>query len=259
MKTFFRIYRDHAFRLTLCNGAYFCLILPLLLLLYICVNAYAGILVGDGSVADVLPGLGFFMALFSSGMSTGRVWIIISAVLSAILFGPAKFTLFRINICSYNGSYRFFADVLAVLRRKLPQVLLIGLLDLLVLGRAISNLCGIFSTGAPQLLAVLLRIFSLIVLLFWLSFRRWMYLFSASCSLRIWPILKNSFLMTVSALGKSSQCSAACALIWAVVFLTLPIVTVVLLPLCAYALTSLAAVCSLYPFVEKNVIRPEEE
>lgn len=257
MRDFFRIYRDRAWRLTLLNAVHFCLVLPLLLVLYICVNAYSGIFVGDGSVADVLPGLGFFISVFSYETSAGRALVIASVALSALLFGPMKFVLYHTELGFFTGEYRFFADVLSSLRKKLPQALLLGLLDLLILGRTVSNLCGVFIIGFPQTVSMILRVFSLIVLVFWLAFRRWMYLLCASCELRAWPILKNSYLLMLSGLGRTSRCTAACVLIWALTFLTLPLVTVILLPLFAYSASSLAAVCSLYPVVREKVLREE--
>lgn len=255
MKSFFRTYRDHAWRLTLFNAAYFVLVSPLLLILYICLNAYSGILVGDSSVADVLPGLGFYMSVFSFETALGRALTITAVALSALLFGPVKFLMLRMEIGFCSDQYRFFADDLALLRKRLPQTLVFGIVDLLVLGRTITNLCGVFDFGWQQTILLLLRIFSLIVLVFWIAFRRWMYLLSASCDLRIRQILKNGFLLTAACFGKNAQCSAACVLIWAITFLTLPIVSVVLLPLCAYSASSLTAVCSLYPIIQSKVLK----
>ena len=257
MRAFFRVYRNRFWRLTLFNAVYFCLTLPLLFVFYICVNAYTGIFVGDASVADVLPGLGFFMAVFSLDTATGRALTLIAIAFSALLFGPLKFTLYHLEIGYFTSANRFFSESLSALRKKLPQALLLGVLDLLVLGRTLTNLCGLFSAAWTPLLSALLRAFSLIVLLFWISFRRWMYLLSASCTLRILQILKNGFLLTVSGLGKSAQCSAACAVIWAISFLTVPIVTVVALPLLAYSSSSLFTVCSLYPLVHAKVCKEE--
>ena len=258
MKYFFRIYRDRFWRLLLLNLVYFCLILPLLLLLYICLNAYTGISVGDASVADVLPGLGFFLSLFSAESDAGRTAVTAAVIVSCLLFGPLKYVFESELIGFYTGEHSFFADVLSSLRKKLPQALLFGLLDLCVLARTITNLCGLFSPGWPDAVSAVLRVFSGIVLLFWISFRRWMFLLSAGCDLRVWPLLKNSFLLTASDFGKTSQCTLACAVIWAVTFLTLPIVTVVLLPLFSYSAAALAAACFLYPTVEKRVLNKKE-
>ena len=259
MKTFFRIYRDRFWRLTLHNLVYFCVSLPLLLVLYICVNAYTGINVGDAAVADVLPGLGFFLSLFSFLSGGGRALAIAFVALSALLYGPMKFVLYHVEISYLRGDYRFFADSLAALKRKLPQALLLGVLDLLVLGRTVANLCGLYGFVLSGTMAVLLRVFSFVVLLFWLTFRRWFFLLAAACELRLRDLLKDSFLLSVSGLGRASQCTAACVLIWAVTFLTLPLVTVVLLPLVSYAAASLATVCSLYPLAERQVLRGGDE
>ncbi len=255
MKAFFRVYRNRFWRLTLFNVVYFCLELPLLLVFYICLNAYTGIYVGDSAVADVLPGLGFFISLFPTSTPVGRAFVIACVAIAAVLFGTLKTVLYRTEIEFYTGEYRFFADVLSSLRKKLPQTLALGLLDLLVLGRTVSNLCGVFGLGWPPAVSALIRVFSLIVLLFWLAFRRWAYLLSAACELRLWPLLKDSFLLTTSGLGRTSLCTAACALIWGLTFLTLPLVTVVLLPLLSYSASSLATVCSLYPYVAEHIIK----
>lgn len=255
MKAYFRVYRNRFWRLTLFNIVYFCVALPLLLVLYICLNAYTGINVGDSAVADVLPGLGFFISLFPTSTLIGRVFVLISVAIAAVLFGTMKTVLYRTEIEFLTGNYRFFADVLSDIRKKLSQTFVIGLLDLLVLGRTVSNLCGVFGLGWPPAVSVVIRVFSLIVLLFWLAFRRWVYLLSAACELRLRPILKNSFLLTVSGLGRTSLCTAACALIWGLTFLTLPLATVILLPLLSYSASSLATVCSLYPYVEEHIIK----
>ncbi len=259
MKAFFRIYRDRFWQLTLLNIVYFCCVLPLLFFLYICLNAYTGILVGDSSVADVLPGLGFFMPLFSYSTNAGRVIVIAVSIVSVLLFGPVKCALFMVQSLHFTGNYRFFADVWSKLRKKLSQTLILGLLDILVLGRTIANLCGVYFPSGTGALFLLLRVFSLIVLLFWLIFRRWLYLLSANCNLRLWPLIRNCLILTVSGLGKTSQCTAACVLIWALTFLTLPIVTVILLPLFSYSAAGLATVCALYAVVKEKVLRDAED
>ncbi len=255
MKAYFGVFRNRFWRLTLFNAAYFCAVLPLLLILYICINAYTGINVGDSAVADVLPGLGFYVSLFAASTAAGRVFVAAAIVLSAILFGTLKTILYRTQIEFFTGQYRFFGDVLAAIRIKLPQTFVIGLLDLLVLGRTVSNLCGVFSVGWTPALYTVIRIFSLIVLLFWIAFRRWMYLLAASCELRLWPILKNSFLLSASGFGRTSLCTAACLTVWGITFLTLPLVTVILLPLLSYSASSLAAVCCLYPYAAEHIIK----
>ena len=259
MKHFLNIYRNRFWRLTLINFAYFILVSPLMLIFYICVNAYTGIYVGDSSVADVLPGLGFFMSLFSMDTAIGRVLTVAAVVLSAILFGPLKMTVYHIETGYFTSSNFFFSDTLSELKKKLTQTIILGILDLLILGRTLTNLSGIFTFEWTPILTVLLRLFSLVVLLFWLTFRRWAYLLISTCQLRFFQILKRSFLLTVSGLGKSSKCSAFCVLIWAIVFLTIPIVTVITLPLFAFAASSLATVCTLYPLVQSTVFRGKTE
>lgn len=262
MRSFFRIYKEKFWRLTLLNAVHFCLTLPLLYVLYVCINAAAGVSAGE-SVVDVLPGVGFYMTLFSVQSTTGRIFLIAAVVVSALLFGPLKFVMAGVHCACYTGRYRYFADVLTALRRKLRQALLLGLIDSLVLGRLLLNISGIQLFAHNPVLgsaSLLLRVVSLIVLLFWLQIRRYFYILAFSAELGTWALLKNSLILSVSAFGGCSKATAACVLIWALTFLTVPLATVILLPLCAGTAASLANVCCLYPIVELRVLhRPQQD
>lgn len=261
MRSFFRIYKEKFWRLTLLNVVCFCLTLPLLYVLYVCINAAAGVSTGD-AVVDILPGVGFYMTLFSVQSTTGRAFLIAAVVASALLFGPLKFVMAGVHCACFSGRYRYFADVLSMLRRKLPQAFLLGTIDVLVLGRLLLNLSGIqLFAHNPALgsASVLLRVVSLIALLFWFQIRRYFYILAFAAELGTWALLKNSLILSVSEFGRCSKATAASVLIWALTFLTLPLVTVILLPLCAGTAASLANVCCLYPVVEQRVLRRPDE
>ena len=256
MRRFFRVYREKFWRLTLLNLVYFLCTLPLLLALYVCVNAALGIAEGD-VVVDLLPGVGFYMVAFGTESALGRGIVLGLMGLSALLYGPLKFTVTG-TVCSfYTGKYRFFADILARLKKKWGQALLLGVIDTLVVGRLASNIAGIQLFAqvpwAETLLAVS-RWFSVFALLFWLMIRRYFFILSYSAELKLWPLLKNSYILAFSAFGKNAETLAASWVIWALTLLVLPLLTVILLPLFPYVGSLLATVCGVYPAVEKYVL-----
>ena len=261
MKTYFRIFRDQFHRLTLLNFVYFVLTLPLMFVFYVCVNAAFGVSAGE-AVADILPGLGFYMTLFSAGSRAGHILVLASIIVSALLYGPLKYLYCCTLRAFFCGEYRFFSDVFAQLRGRLIQSMLIGLADLLIFGQLFGNL-----TGAPIFMALpangamrlLIRAFSLIALLFWIQLRRYLFVMEASAKLSFGALIKNSAILSVVELGHSGKSLCVSILVWGITFLTLPLVTVILLPVCAYSVNLLSEVCILYPEIERRVLKDKPD
>lgn len=256
MRKFFRIYRDKFWRLTLLNLVCFVITLPLCMILYICANAVLGIAEGD-AVVDILPGLGFYMSLFAVETRAGSIAVYAAVAASALLFGPLKFTLTGTIWDFRAGRYRFFADVLSRLRKKWRQAMALGLIDVIVIGRLATNIAGIqlfYQGGFPPWLLMGLRWLSVFALLFWALIRHYMYAMSYAAELRLWPLLKNCYILAFSSFGRNAECTAAAGLIWALTLLTVPLATVILLPIFSYSACTLATVCAVYPGIETYVL-----
>ena len=249
MKTFFRTYYDHFWLFVLLNIITFILTLPLLLIVYLWVNAAFGIAANE-AVVDILPGLGFYMSLFA-GWSRWTMLLVIAA--SGLLYGPAKCLFFEMTVAFYRGDYRFFSDIWLKTHEKLSREVPLGLVDLLICGLLLANLSGYFAW--PMSVQWIIRLGSAIALIFWLQVRRYLFLMLAVSDLRLWPCFKNSVILSVSGLGKAGKSIAVSIVIAAITDLSIPIITVVVLPIAAYWLNFLSMTCCLCPEIEHRVLR----
>ena len=253
MRKFWEILKLNHRKLTLFNIIYFLLTLPLLFCLYVLVNTAFGV-AAEGTVIDVLPGLGFYMSIFS-GWS--RLSILLLIVASGLLYGPVRCFIQAYLISFYNADHSFFADIWLHVNRKLGREVPLGVLDLLICGFALANLTGFLSwPGAVQWI---IRFGSAIVLIFWMQVRRLIFMMVVCSDLKVWPILKNSIILSVSGLGDMGRSITVSIVIWGITYLTLPLITVIVLPIAAYWLNFLNMTCCLYPQMRRYVLREDKK
>ena len=251
---FWEIFFRKFWRFVSLNAVYFLITLPIMLYFYYTANGFFVSRFGD-SYVDLLPGVGFIAALVSGLPSVLYVPIL---VLSILLYGPLKMGMTYVYRNYTREEHAWFSDVWEKAKENWKQGVVFGVLDFLITLVLVNNIVGGFSTQntGVGILMLASRYLSIILLVVFLFVRHYSYLIAVSVELPVRAIIKNSLLFVVMGLGRNILSTAACAALWLLSLFTLPLASVVCLPLLTYAVCGFATVYICYPTVKKYIIVP---
>lgn len=251
---FWEIFFRKFWRFVSLNAIYFIITLPILLYFYYTANGFFVSYFGD-SYVDLLPGVGFIAALVSSVPSVLDIPLL---VISVLLYGPVKMGMTYVYRNFTREEHAWISDVWVKAKENWKQGLALGLLDFLITLLLINNIVGGFVPQSDGVGIVLLasRYVSIVVLVLFLFVRHYSYLIAVSVELPLRAVIKNSMLFIVMGLGRNIIASASCAALWLISLFTLPLASVVCLPLLTYAASGFAVVYVCYPTVKKYIIVP---
>jgi hypothetical protein len=251
---FWEIYFRKFWRFVTVNLIYFVVTLPMLLYFYYTANGYFAAIMGD-SYTDLLPGVGFIAALVSGFPK----WLdVLLLALSAVLYGPIKMGVTYVFRNFTREEHAWISDIWDKAWENKWQGLVLGILDILLSLLLTNNIFGSFASDSSGVGVVLLisRYLSAVLLVLLLFVRHYSYLIAISVELPLRGVIRNSCLFIIMGLGRNILALLACAAIWAVTLFTLPIVSVVAIPLLTYSLAGFASVYICYPTVKKYIIVP---
>lgn len=251
---FWEIFFRKFWRFVSLNIVYFLISLPILLYFYYTANGFFIAYFGNNYV-DLLPGVGFIAALTSGIPDVLNIPIL---VISVLLYGPLKMGMTYVYRNYTREEHAWFSDVWEKAKENWKQGIILGVLDFLITLLLVNNIVGGFSaqsTGVGTLLLVS-RYLSIVLLIIFLFVRHYSYLIAVSVELPVRAIIRNSLLFVVMGLGRNILATAACAALWLLALFTLPLASVVCLPLLMYAVCGFATVYICYPTVKKYIIVP---
>ena len=247
---FFRIYFRKFWKFAAVNFIYFLVILPMLLQMYLVFNGYLAEVMGEEGL-NFLPGIGIYAAVI---VSFPPVLINLLTVVSIILYGPVKMGMTYILRNFSREDHAWLGDLFSRAKSNWKQGLILGVLDVTVIGFLLNSIFGIFSGVLPVVSS--LRYLTIIALLYYSFMRRYFFIQAVTVELSVFSIIKNSFIFACIGLGRNILGSAACAVIWYVCLFLYPPITFFSLPLITYSLTGFSAVFICYPVVHKYMVIP---
>lgn len=251
---FWEIFFRKFWRFVSLNVVYFLITLPILLYFYYTANGFFISYFGDG-YADLLPGIGF-IAAFTSGIPDALNIPIL--VVSVLLYGPLKMGMTYVYRNFTREEHAWFSDVWEKAKENWKQGVVLGVLDFLITLLLVNNIVGGFSAQSAGVgtLFLISRYLSIVLLVVFAFVRHYSYLIAVTVVLPIRAIIKNSLLFIVMGLGRNIISTAVCVLVWLLSLFTLPLASVVCLPLLTYALCGFVTVYVCYPTVKKYIIVP---
>ena len=254
---FWEIYFRKFWRFISLNLIYFLICLPILMYVYVAVSGYLATVMGDAYV-DLLPGVGFLAAIV---LNVPKFLYLPLVVLSALLYGPMRMGFTYVYRNFTREEHAWVSDVWSKALENWKQGLALGILDLLISLVLINNIFGGITAeaGAVNVILLISRYLSIVLLLLFLFIRHYSYLIAVSVELPLRAVLKNSALFIVMGLGRNLISTLVCLLIWIISLLTVPLLTVIALPLLTYSLCGFATVYTCYPTVKKYLIVPAME
>lgn len=241
-------------RLVTLNIIYFLVTLPMLLYFYYTANGFFASYLGDNYV-DLLPGVGFIAAMVSD---IPQVLYIPLLVISVILYGPIRMGMTHVYRNYTREEHAWISDVWSKALENWKHGILFGVLDFLITILLVNNIIGGFTSNNNGVAAMLMasRYLSILLLILLAFVRHYSYLISVCVVLPARAIIKNSLLFVVMGLGRNILATAACLVIWLLSLFTLPLISVVCLPLLTYSLCGFATAYICYPTVKKYIIVP---
>ena len=253
---FFELFIRKFWRFISLNIFYFLVTLPMLLFVYFTVNGYFAeyLVMENGEFQSMLGGVDVFAVVVSW---VPRVLHLPLFFLSLILYGPATMGLTYIFRNYAREEHAWLSDFVSRGLANFRQGLFFGLLDAVVVYLLMNGMvANIFAAAAPT---IILRTLCILFLVVYLFMRHYFYMIAVSVNLNVFAILKNAWLFVVLGFWRNCVAGLVCLGVTVLVFFTLPLVTLILLPTLYYAVTGFCVVFTCWPVVKRYIIVPAME
>ncbi len=253
---FFELFFRKFWRFLSLNIFYFLVTLPMLLFVYFTVNGwFADYLVTEnGEFQSMLGGVDVFAAVVSW---VPRVLHLPLFFVSLILYGPATMGLTYIFRNFAREEHAWLSDFVSRGKANFRQGLFFGLLDAVVIYLLVNGMvANIFTAAVP---AIILRTLCVLFFVVYLFMRHYFYMIAVSVNLNVFAILKNAWLFVVLGFWRNLVSGLVCLGVTLLVFFTLPLVTLILLPTLYYSVTGFCVVFTCWPVVKRYIIVPAME
>ncbi len=253
---FFELFFRKFWRFLSLNIFYFLVTLPMLLFVYFTVNGwFADYLVTEnGEFQSMLGGVDVFAAVVSW---VPRVLHLPLFFVSLILHGPATMGLTYIFRNFAREEHAWLSDFVSRGKANFRQGLFFGLLDAVMIYLLVNGMvANIFTAAVP---AIILRTLCVLFFVVYLFMRHYFYMIAVSVNLNVFAILKNAWLFVVLGFWRNLVSGLVCLGVTLLVFFTLPLVTLILLPTLYYSVTGFCVVFTCWPVVKRYIIVPAME
>lgn len=254
---FFELFFRKIWRFITLNIYYFVVTLPMLIMVYFTINGYfADQLISEsGEFLDMLPGIGIFASVVSFIPQFLHTPLLI---LSMILYGPATMGLTYIFRNFAREEHAWMSDFVSRALSNFKQGLFFGILDIVVVWLLANGILGDFTFNVAAF-GIVVKTLSVIALIVYLFMRHYFYTIAVTVNLSCFAILKNSWYFVVLGFWRNLWAGFVCLLALVVSFFTLPLISLITLPLLFYSFTGFAVVFTCYPVVKKYIIVPALE
>ena len=241
-------------RLVVSNLVCFIVALPVIAWFYLVINSYvhAG---QTGGMVDMLPGLAYFAGLLLR--LPPAVFYLLFA-LSAVLIGPFLLGLHYMTGAMVEGRHVWISDLFDRAWQNVRQGVFLGVLSVVVIHLLLWNIFGGLSSVRPWLMMGLMvsrwgSLMLLILLLLTLPFAAQIIV---SMEQPIRTVLKNAVILARVYLGRGLLALLGIAVYWWVTVITMPVVSLLTLPLLSIGLTALVQARVCRPVVERRLVEP---
>ncbi len=261
--------------------------LPLLNLLFFVVNApLFGIfayLAGVGGTPYRAPASVIFQPLYGASLHGAHPALLSQfgafgvqignhypRTFSYILLGIGLMTVFTFGVSFAAMTYiqRNFVrrepvdlgpDFLYCIKKNWKQSIVLGLCDLLFLGLIAMDMTILQTSGNFDFGALVVYYGVLVISLLYLMMRPFLYLLSVTFELKLFKLIKNSWILTIAGIGRNLLCFLAAALVPIlnfVIYLMIPSLGIGMLFLFTVSVAWFFQVYGAWPTVKKHMIDP---
>lgn len=255
---FWEIYFRKFWRFLTLNLLFFVLTLPFLFVFYIAATGYfagSDALAAAGESFDLFAGIGIYAAIMDVIPSFLYLPILLIAI---ILYGPLKMGQMYIFRNFAREEHAWLSDVFSRAWSNVRQGLFFGILDAIVIFLLINGAFGqvLNTTEAISVISLIMRILAAVVLVFYIYMRKYFYLIAVTMELSVFAIIKNAMLFVFIAFGRNVLAGLVNLALFVVCIMTLPMITLIALPLFFYSFNGFSDAFICYPPIKKYLILP---
>lgn len=245
------------FRLITFNLFYLLCLLPLIIFIYM--NFYGWLYsisgIGEGE-AVILPVLVDLMRIIVNFVpSVLHAPLVIIAV---ILYGPLTMGMTYVLRNFAREEHAWTSDFFTRAWSNAKQGIFFGLLDCLVavIFFVNWNYQSFVGEGASYIFALIIRIVTTVVAVYYLFMRNYFYQLAVTVNLKAGQIIKNAAIFGIVGLWRNIIATLSVAAVLVISVVLHPLVELVLVPTLMFSIAGYAAVYTTYPITDKYIVQP---
>lgn len=213
---------------------------------------------GDGLMSLFTPLL-YLTMLYYANVPTAIQGILF--VLSLLLYGPVRCGVTYVLRNYSRQSHSWLSDIWDKAKENWKQGMLFGVLDCLIAALVVFNMTYRPSAELATI-AHISKYITLLVGIFYVFMRKYIYLMIVTVNLNLRSIVKNAWLLSFIGIFRNFFSGLANLLIWIVAYLLImavhPFFEIVFLGLLIYSFTNFLSINACYPLIDKYLVQPIE-
>lgn len=211
---------------------------------------------GDGLMSLFTPLLYLTMLYYAN---VPRAVQLILFVLSLLLYGPIRCGVTYVLRNYSRQSHSWLSDIWDRARANWKQGMLFGILDVLIAALIVFNMTYKPSAELAAI-AHISKYITLLVGIFYVFMRKYIYLMIVTVQLNLRSIVKNAWLLAFIGIFRNFFTGLANLLIWIVAYLLImavhPFFEILFLGLLIYSFTNFLSINACYPLIDKYLVQP---
>ena len=214
---------------------------------------------GDGLMSMFTPLLYITMLYYNYVPMAIRILLLL---LSILCYGPAKCGITYVLRNFSCESHSWLSDIWDKARENWKQGMLFGVLDILMAVLVVFNLT--FSpSGEIANIMKFSKVLTLLVAIFYIFMRKYIYLMIVTVSLNLRSLIKNAWLLAFIGIYRNFFSGLINLLIWIVAYILImavhPLLEIILLGLFIYSFTGFLSISACYPMIDQYLVKPIQE
>ena len=211
---------------------------------------------GDGLMSMFTPLLYLAMLYYAHVPAVLR-WLLL--LLSVLAYGPAKCGVTYVLRNYSRESHSWISDIWDKARENWKQGMLFGVIDCAVAALIVFNM----SYRPENQLATLVevsRYLTLLVGMFYVFMRKYIYLMIVTVRLNLSSLVKNAWLLSFIGIFRNFFSAFANLLFWVLAYVLImavhPFFEILFLGLFLYSFTNFLSIFACYPLIDKYLVQP---
>jgi hypothetical protein len=254
--TFWEIIARKFGKMMIVNLIYFAVTLPIMIVPFLNVNAYynANTAATAEAVVDIFPGVSLLIAPLTYLPLAAHIALL---ALSALLYGPATMGLTYVLRNFAQERHSWVSDFFSRARMNFRQGVFFGILDILVFTSLANGILGNLP-GFGNSLAIMRALCIVALAVYW-SMRHYFYTMAVTVNLNMMQIIRNALMFVFLGFWRNLVAVGISLGFFFLVFLWVPLLTVVTWPLIFYSFTGFGVIFMCYPVIDKYIVSKIEE
>lgn len=211
---------------------------------------------GDGLMSMFTPLLYLAMLYFGRVPAAIR-WLLL--IFSVLAYGPTKCGVTYVLRNYSRESHSWISDIWDKAKENWKQGMLFGVIDCVIAALIVFNMTYRPSAEMAALVQIC-KYVTLLVGMFYVFMRKYIYLMIVTVQLNLRSIIKNAWLLAFIGIFRNFFSGLGNLLIWIVAYLLImavhPFFEILFLGLLIYSFTNFISISACYPLIDKYLVQP---